>query len=636
VLVWGSPVLVFAALYLTSRYSYLLFHTLAEMFSIVIGCGIFMLAWNARRLLRNNYLLLLGIAFGCIAVLDLAHTLLYKGMGLFPEFDSDPPTQLWIAARSVQAISLLIAPFLFGRRVIPELLLGAYALVTGIILASIFAFDLFPACFVEGRGLTPFKKASEYVICLILAGSMAVLFRRRKEFDPQVLRWLIWAVGLTIISELAFTSYVDVYGTGNLLGHMVKIAAFYLIYRAIIETGFAKPQQLLLRQAMQSEERYRLLFDLSPDAIFTVSTEGRFLMVNPACEMLTGYSAAELTGKHVSEICAPDQAERTIEFFKTNMGQPHYVQLETALCRKDGRRVDVWVAGKALLSDGKAAAVHCTARDIGERKRFQEELERLVQKRTASLRELVGELEHLSYSITHDMRAPLRAMRGFAGLLQESSGHKLQGEEAEFLQRIMSSAERMDRLITDALQYSGTVMRQMPLSSVKAEALLRDIIASYPDFQPPKSHVSIIGPIPDVWANPAGLTQCFSNLLNNAIKFVQPEKIPEVRVWAETKPVPESRAEGAPVSAERMSGVGAAEVVRIWVEDNGIGIPKVAQNRLFRMFQRLSHDQEGTGVGLALVRKTAERMGGVVGVESEPGKGSRFWLEFAATGIRET
>lgn len=134
---------------------------------------------------------------------------------------------------------------------------------------------------------------------------------------------------------------------------------------------------------------------------------------------------------------------------------------------------------------------------------------------------------------------------------------------------------------------------------------MQGIIQSYPSLQPPSALIRLEGTIPPVLGNEAGLTQCFSNLLGNAVKFVPPGKVPQVRVFAETR----------------------EPFVRLWFEDNGIGIPKRAQGKLFQMFQRATTEFEGTGVGLALVKKVAERMGGKVGVESEPGKGSRFWLD---------
>lgn len=236
------------------------------------------------------------------------------------------------------------------------------------------------------------------------------------------------------------------------------------------------------------------------------------------------------------------------------------------------------------------------------------ELDGLVHKRTAELQEIVQDLEHFSYTITHDLRAPLRAMHGFAAMLDEDCRDQLSSESRDYIRRITTAAARMDRLITDALSYSGTVRQEFAMEPTDPAKLLRGMIESYPMFQPPAAHIEIDGPLPPVLGNEAALTQCFSNLLGNAVKFVAPGTVPRVRVRAERR----------------------GEFVRLWFEDNGIGIPPGMQVRLFAMFQRLNKSYEGTGIGLALVKKVTARMGGQVGVESEPGQGSRFWLELKA------
>ena len=303
------------------------------------------------------------------------------------------------------------------------------------------------------------------------------------------------------------------------------------------------------------------------------------------------------------------------------------------------------------------------------------DLERRVAERTASLEETISDLEDFSHNITHDLRAPLRAIRSFAQILGEECLACGRPTAQEHIHRITSAAARMDRLIQDVLQYSRLARSELRLAPVDVQELLRGIIESYPAFQPPQVEIEIEGPLPRLLGNEAALTQCFSNLLGNAIKFVAPGTRPQVRVWAEREgdskaenrkpkegrdPKTEKADEPLPVEPEQTpvndtkSPVthhasrithhlplspsplapepATLPTVRLWFADNGIGIPREAQERIFKMFQRLDKSYDGTGVGLTVVRKAVEKMGGKVGFESEPGRGSRFWVELKAAG----
>jgi PAS domain S-box-containing protein len=306
-----AGLLILAALYLSSLYHYLLFHSLAELFSIVIAVGIFLVAWNSRRFIANNYLLFVGIAYLFIGGLDLAHTLAYRGMPIFAEYGANLATQLWIAARYLESLSLLVAPLFFRRSLKPGYVFLAYAGISAALLLSVFTWRIFPACFVEGQGLTPFKRVSEYIISLILAASAAALLGRREQLDRGVLRLVVGSILLTIASELAFTFYVEVYDLSNLIGHFFKILSFYLIYKALIETGLARPYDLLFRELKRSEERYRSLFShmLNGFAHYRVlfDEQGRpvdyvFLEVNDAFETITGLKREDLIGRRVTEV----------------------------------------------------------------------------------------------------------------------------------------------------------------------------------------------------------------------------------------------------------------------------------------------------------------------------------------------
>jgi len=249
---------VMVALYATTFYSYPLFHTLAEFCSIAIAWGVFMMAWPARRFSDNDYLLFLGIAYLSVGTLDLMHTLTYKGMGIFHSREANMATQLWIAARYLESLALVAAPSFLGRK-LPVGLTGAVFLTaTSLFLISIFGFNGFPDCYVEGKGLTLFKKVSEYVICIILSMAIARMYKAKSLMTGKLFRLMTLSISLTILAELSFTFYISVYGISNLIGHYFKIISFFMIYKGVIEYGLLSPYEILFKNLKSSEESLRL------------------------------------------------------------------------------------------------------------------------------------------------------------------------------------------------------------------------------------------------------------------------------------------------------------------------------------------------------------------------------------------
>jgi PAS domain S-box-containing protein len=326
------PILLLFGLYFTSLYNYLLFHSIAEIFSVVVAASIFMLAWNLRRFLDNSYLLFLGIAYLFIGVLDALHTLAYSGMGVFEGYKTNLPTQLWIVARYIESLSLFIAPLFFDKKLRVNFIIFIYAVVIALLLGSIFHWKIFPPCFVEGTGLTAFKKISEYIISFIFAGAIGLLFKKRKKFEPDIFRLLVISIIITIASELAFTFYIHVYGFSNLIGHYLKIISFILIYKALIVTGLTKPYNLVFRdlkqahdtleqrveertfelinanqhlsrkmeeqeltdkKLRQAEKRYRTVADFTYDWEYWADLDGRIKYMSPSCERISGYSVQD-------------------------------------------------------------------------------------------------------------------------------------------------------------------------------------------------------------------------------------------------------------------------------------------------------------------------------------------------------
>ncbi len=252
----ATTVGILFGIYASSLYNYLLFHSLVEVATVAVAFALFAFTWSARRFLSTGCLKVIGIGYGLIALIDLLHTLAYKGMGVFPGYDANLPTQLWIAARTLQAILLCIAP-LYARRNLDERHFFMLALVaTATATALVFA-GVFPDCFIEGKGLTPFKIAAEYVISAVLVAALALFVSVRTSFNSRVFVLLVAGILCTIGSELAFTSYISVYGPANMAGHLLKLAAFALAYLALIDTGFKEPFELVFRDLQQAGQRLR-------------------------------------------------------------------------------------------------------------------------------------------------------------------------------------------------------------------------------------------------------------------------------------------------------------------------------------------------------------------------------------------
>ena len=312
----AAGLLLLAALYIISRRNYLLFHSMAEIFSSLVAFTVFVIAWHTRRSSDSGFLAFLGVAYLFVGAVDLLHMLAYSGMGVFRAYGADLATQLWIVARYMEAGSLLLAPCFLSRALRVYLGLAAYAALTALALASIFVWDIIPTCFVEGSGLTPFKKVSEYVICLLLAAAAAFLWARREYLDPGVLRLILASIAVAVASELAFTFYRDPYAFANLLGHFFKIISFYLLYRAIVETGLEEPFELLFRRLRERELRERAVLDASAEAILLCDASGLVLSANEAASARFGSKPGEIQGARLEDILPRDEGGETLELLE--------------------------------------------------------------------------------------------------------------------------------------------------------------------------------------------------------------------------------------------------------------------------------------------------------------------------------
>jgi PAS domain S-box-containing protein len=386
-------------------------------------------------------------------------------------------------------------------------------------------------------------------------------------------------------------------------------------------------------QLRESEERFRLATEAINGMIYDWNVPADITRRSAGMAEFLGWRAEEVSedSRWWPEQIHPDDLEAVLQRFRDAVArQLPACSHEYRVRHKLGDYLWIWDSNRIVYDEhGQPARVIGCVVSIEEQKRVDQalrkakeelaranqDLEHKVEERTAKLQETVAELESWSYSIAHDMRAPLRTMHGYSKLLAEEHGPKLEPAARYYLQRIDAATQRLDQYIRDLLDYGKVVRGDLPMGSVDAAQLIDEIVTTYPDFQPAHCDIQVVNGLPPVQANAAALTQVISNLLDNAVKFAKPGALPHVRI-----------------RAEEIDGW-----VRLWFEDEGIGIDGRAHKRIFGIFQSLHPHgaYEGTGIGLAIVRRAVERMGGQVGVQSEPGHGSRFWVELKK-GIKET
>ncbi|MBD2130177.1 PAS domain S-box protein [Microcoleus sp. ZQ-A2] len=292
------------------------------------------------------------------------------------------------------------------------------------------------------------------------------------------------------------------------------------------------------------------------------------------------------------------------------------LDLEVDVVRDDGKVVTLLEYAAPLFDEaGKSRGCVAAFLDISDRKQAEAEvrqlnatLEQRVEERTAQLQEANKELEAFSYTVAHDLRAPLRGIQGFAQALVEDYGDRLDETAQEYIQYIFEGTDRMNELVQDLLAYSRLSREQIRLTSVRLTQVVAEAqVQLQSELRDRQAEITVTEPLPNVMGHRPILVQMVVNLLSNGMKFVAPGVQPQIRVWTQEQD----------------------NWVRLWIEDNGIGIEPQYQEQIFGVFERL-HGREaypGTGIGLAIVRKGAERLGGQTGVESTPGRGSRFWVE---------
>jgi PAS domain S-box-containing protein len=377
-------------------------------------------------------------------------------------------------------------------------------------------------------------------------------------------------------------------------------------------------------EAIAASSVLAAIVESSDDAIVSKDLSGTVISWNKAAETIFGYKASEVIGGPISIIIPPDRGAEELDILQRISRGERIEHFETERLRKDGQRVQVAVTISPLIQDGRIIGASKIARDITARKKAEqeladvraqlkkhsEELEVIVAERTAELRHALTQLETFSYSISHDLRAPLRAISGFVDMVLSDHGDVLPQPGRDLLGRAAKSARRLSSLIEEVLNSAQTIIKREQLRPIALTDLVTRVIEEYPNLREHRGRIEIKHPLAIVLGTEPLLTQVISNLLGNAMKFMPSGRAPEIVMWTETH----------------------GDNVRLHIRDNGIGIVAQDQAHVFEMFSRGANVQniDGSGIGLAVVARALTRMGGRVGVVSTPDVGSDFWIELPA------
>ncbi|HEV2609068.1 MAG TPA: CHASE3 domain-containing protein [Noviherbaspirillum sp.] len=387
------------------------------------------------------------------------------------------------------------------------------------------------------------------------------------------------------------------------------------------------------REVSNAQQLLRTVIDGSPAVIYLKDPQGRYMLVNSAFRKQYAETDIDPIGRTDHELFSEESAREKTAKDGLLLEQGLAVQFEETHTGPVGTRI--FYAIKVPLRDhkGQLVGICGVLSDVtmlkhaeSEVRRLNQSLERRVNERTQELaevnerlREANEQLEAFSYTVAHDLRAPLRGIQGFSLAVIEDYETVLDQVGKDYLHRISRAATRMEQLIEDLLSYGRLSRTELRIELVRMDDALNDaraMVATQIDDS--QAILQVAAPLHAVRANHGACVMILQNLLTNAMKFVRQGTVPMVRIWSERRACGE--------------GTDASGCIRLWVEDNGIGIPETQLQRIFRPFERLHGQDEypGTGIGLASVDKAARRLGGACGVESVVNNGSRFWVELPA------
>ncbi|GAB4116365.1 MAG: hypothetical protein Kow00103_11990 [Candidatus Caldatribacteriota bacterium] len=455
--------------------------------------------------------------------------------------------------------------------------------------------------------------------CMVVISSAVIGIIYRHFLTPEKARKIIYLYlfGLTvhICMLLLMLELPERAGIKVIHDLGIPILLFYPLATVIVAKMLIDRKDYIdsLQKLKESEERYRLLIDNQIDLLVKMDTQGRFLFISPSYGETFGKKEEELLGNEFMPLVHPEDIKLTKKSLEKLNKPPYTCYYEQRVKTVSGWRWFAWKNKAILDNEGKVSEIVGIGRDITEQKKIEEELRRLkddleimVEQRTAQLEAKNRELEAFTHSVSHDLRAPLRVINGFVNILLEDYTSKLDEEGKRICGIIKENTTNMGILINSLLDLSKVTRKELDKSWIDMKGLFRAVYFEITDESQRNKIKFIVNELKDCFADPTLMRQVITNLLSNAVKFTSKTKVPVIEVKCHQK----------------------NQKLIYEIRDNGVGFDMKYKDKLFNVFQRLHNIKEfsGTGIGLAIVQRIIQAHGGEVGAEGEVGKGAMFWF----------
>ena len=633
---------VIVVIYFTSLFNYLLFHSLAEIFSIMIAGGIFIVGWNSRKYIDESYFLILGITALFVAMFDTLHTLAYEGLNIFPEHGSNLTTQLWISGRYIQVSSFFFATLFRNRSVPRNLIVICYTSISIILLILIFS-GLFPVCYIDGVGLTPFKIISEYVIIILYAIVFTITIVFKYDFAKQIYLFLLLIICFFMSSEFFFTLYHDVFGPINEIGHILKIIAFYLLYKVLVKVGFSNPVDILFKELKTSEDkmreladRYFSLFENSPISVW----EYDFTKVKKYIDYLKWKGISDLPKyftenkkdlyRCISLIKILDFNKETFNIYKAYKNEDLINGFESTFTEEalNAFKDELYAFSQgAKFFDYETKLNTLINEEINVLKRvlIVPGYEKTWSKVIVSVIDITSrvkaekKLEEFTSSVSHELRTPITVLKQSLTNLNKYKENLDDVLKSDLFKVVIRNTDLLSELIEDILIISRIDERGLTLEKeeISIYKIFLDLISQMePKISAKNIYVKLnIEKDLKLVVDSKRFSQIFRIFVDNAIKYSNNNS--SIEIYA----------------LNHYSGkfnLNEIEGTLFQIVDKGIGIKQKDIPHLFERFFRSSEvvDISGTGLGLSIAKELINLHGGTVFIDSQFGEGTTVSVFF--------